>query len=107
VCRAQRLLELQAKRGCDALLLRVWVDDGGCSGYSYHYQLSEDPPSDDELVFTNGGASIAVDRTSMPLLAGATVDLEVSLMKQGFSIVDNPNAEKGCGCGTSFAVRMD
>ena len=89
------------------MTLRVWVDDGGCSGYSYHYKLTTEEPGPDDLVFQRDGASIVVDKTSMPLLSGATVGLEQSLMKQGFSIVDNPNAEKGCGCGTSFAVRMD
>lgn len=104
---SQRLTQLQESRGSREWKLRVWVDDGGCSGYSYHYELIDTAPTSDDMVFERDGASVVVDKMSMPLLAGSTVDLEVSLMKQGFSIVNNPNAEKGCGCGTSFAVRMD
>lgn len=104
---AQRILALQASRGKPDLRLRTWVDDGGCSGYTYMFELVDRAPLPSEREFTRDGASVLVDVVSMPLLAGATVDMEQSLMKQGFSIVANPNAEKGCGCGTSFAVRMD
>ena len=53
------------------------------------------------------GVEVLVDSISLPFLEGATLDLEASIIKQGFAITSNPNAEKGCGCGSSFAPRMD
>ena len=48
---------------------------------------------------------LAVDPVSFDLVKGATVDFEQELIKTGFEVVDNPNAEAGCGCGSSFAVK--
>ena len=81
-----------------------------CATYIHMHYSNSRPraPSSPKLrVFERYGAEVLVDDISMPFLEGASLDLEDSLIKQGFAIASNPNAEKGCGCGSSFAPRMD
>lgn len=86
-------------------LLRVRVDAGGCSGFQYRFDLMEGPPGERDLVFEKDGQKVVVDDVSLSFVDGATVDYVEELIKQSFQVVDNPNAETGCGCGSSFAAR--
>lgn len=86
----------------DARALRVSVEGGGCSGFSYRYDLVEGP-EDDDLVVEGNGALVVVDPTSLPFLAGAELDFVDEIMGQAFQI-QNPNAQSSCGCGTSFSL---
>ena len=83
------------------LALRVAVRPGGCSGFSYEMFFDTDIADDDQTV-TYGDVRIVVDPSSSMLLEGATLDYKDGLDQSGFSI-DNPNAQKTCGCGQSFS----
>lgn len=91
--------ELRAKEGKDALRLRVRVDGGGCSGFQYKLELTEESKDQDIEV----GDAVLTDDISMGFLDGATVQYQTGLIGSEFTI-ENPNATAGCGCGTSFSV---
>ena len=83
------------------LFLRVGVRPGGCSGFSYEMYFDSDIAEDDETA-DFGSIRVVVDPSSSMLLQGATLDYKDGLDQSGFSI-DNPNAQKTCGCGQSFS----
>ena len=82
--------------------LRIAIVGGGCSGYSYDMELDESERLDD-FVFVHNGLKVFVDPMSFQFLDGTTVDYIESFKYSGFNF-QNPNAEKTCGCGSSFAV---
>jgi iron-sulfur cluster assembly accessory protein len=82
--------------------LRISVEGGGCSGFSYKYDLADDA-TDEDLVIEKDGATVLIDQISLPYLDGSIVDFVDDLMGQSFQI-RNPNAVASCGCGTSFSV---
>jgi iron-sulfur cluster assembly accessory protein len=85
-----------------ATALRVSVEGGGCSGFSYRFALAAGPEADD-VVIERDGATVVIDTTSLPFIAGSEIDFVDDLMGQSFQ-VRNPNATASCGCGTSFAL---
>ncbi len=87
-----------------SLKLRVSVDGGGCSGFQYAFAFDEDI-GDDDTVIENGGAIMLVDVTSMQYLNGAEVDYLEGLEGARF-VVNNPNADSTCGCGSSFSMTV-
>lgn len=98
---AAKVAELLAQEGQPDLALRVAVRPGGCSGFSYEMFFDGDKAADDvELTF--GDVKVWVDPASNKLLAGATLDYKDSLQGGGFAI-NNPNAQRTCGCGQSFS----
>jgi iron-sulfur cluster assembly protein len=97
---AEHLKDLVADEGPDAGL-RLQVIPGGCSGFEYSLSLSA--PEDGDEVIHEGGATVIVDRFSVPYLLGAQVDYEESFQGAGF-IIKNPNASASCGCGKSFTA---
>src|ERR1700741_4996818 len=99
---AAKVAELMAEEGpAEELALRVAVRPGGCSGFSYEMFFDAETDENDERS-TYGGVSVVVDSTSKQLLVGATLDYKDGLQGAGFSI-NNPNATKTCGCGSSFS----
>jgi iron-sulfur cluster assembly accessory protein len=82
--------------------LRVSVEGGGCSGFSYKFDIDEGPQEGD-LVVERDGAKLVVDPVSLVYMAGSEIDFVDNLMGQSFQI-KNPNAVASCGCGTSFAL---
>jgi iron-sulfur cluster assembly accessory protein len=94
-----RLAEIGA--GDQGQALRVAVEGGGCSGFQYEIKL--DQPAQDDLILEGAGQKVVVDSTSLPFLAGATIDFSEELIGARF-IIDNPNASSSCGCGTSFSM---
>lgn len=86
----------------DKTALRVSVEGGGCSGFSYKYDLVNEQ-NDDDLVIEKLGAKVFIDSISVPYLDGSEIDFVDDLMGQSFQI-RNPNATASCGCGTSFAI---
>lgn len=96
-----KVKELIAQEGDEALMLRVAVRPGGCAGFSYEMFFDSQKDADD-MVDQQGGVSVVVDPSSAQLLTGATLDYKDGLQGAGFSI-DNPNAQKSCGCGNSFS----
>ena len=98
---ASKVAELISAEGDDALALRVAVRPGGCSGFSYEMFFDSDMAADD-LVTEKDGVRVVVDPSSAQLLTGATLDYKDGLQQAGFSI-DNPHAQRTCGCGSSFS----
>ena len=98
---ATKVSELIAAEGEDGLALRVAVRPGGCSGFSYEMFFDTDV-ADDDLTADYSGVKVVVDPSSAQMLTGATLDYKDGLNQAGFSI-DNPNAQRTCGCGSSFS----
>lgn len=82
--------------------LRVSVEGGGCSGFSYKFDLDGQPAGDD-IVIERDGATVLIDPMSLIYMAGSEIDFVDNLLGQSFQI-KNPNAVASCGCGTSFSV---
>jgi iron-sulfur cluster assembly protein len=81
--------------------LRLGVQGGGCSGLSYKIMFDTQPRERDRI-FQYGDVRVFVDPKSFIYLHGMKLDWEDTLMHQGF-VFQNPNAQKSCGCGTSFS----
>ena len=87
----------------ESVVLRVGVQGGGCSGFQYALGFdNEVNPTIDEVAELHG-IKVVVDRKSNMYLNGTEVDFYEGLEKRGFTF-NNPNAQKSCGCGTSFQV---
>ncbi|MEQ8818044.1 MAG: iron-sulfur cluster insertion protein ErpA [Thalassobaculum sp.] len=85
-----------------ALMMRVAVLGGGCSGFQYKFDF-DDTVNDDDHVFERDGVKVLVDDVSLDLLSGAQLDYKDELIGSYFA-VENPNATASCGCGTSFSI---
>jgi iron-sulfur cluster assembly protein len=83
--------------------LFIYVAGGGCSGLQYGMAVSEGEPEIDDVVVYDNGVKIVVDGKSVKYLDGAIINYKEDGLMSGFKIV-NPNAEKSCGCGSSFSV---
>lgn len=93
---------LVADEANDELKLRVFVTGGGCSGFQYGFTFDEIAAEDDTVVEKDGVTAL-VDPMSFQYLAGAQVDYVEGLEGSRF-VVNNPNAQTTCGCGSSFSV---
>ncbi|UXN04664.1 MULTISPECIES: iron-sulfur cluster insertion protein ErpA [unclassified Bartonella] len=98
---AKRINIILAKEP-DKKALRISVEGGGCSGFSYKYELV-DAQNEDDFVIEKNGAQILIDSISLPFIEGSEIDFVDDLMGQSFQI-NNPNAVSSCGCGTSFSI---
>ena len=98
---ATKVGELLTQEGEEDLALRVAVRPGGCSGFSYEMYFDTEV-NEADVVAGFDGVDVIVDPSSAMLLQGATMDYSDSLQNAGFSI-DNPNAQRTCGCGQSFS----
>lgn len=96
-----KVKELIDQEGQDGLMLRVAVRPGGCAGFSYEMFFDSEKDSED-MINDEFGVPVVVDPSSAQLLTGATLDYKDGLQGAGFAI-DNPNAQKSCGCGNSFS----
>lgn len=98
---ATKVSQLISAEGEDGLALRVAVRPGGCSGFSYD-MFFDSEVADDDLTTEHSGVRVVVDASSAMMLEGATLDYADGLTQAGFSI-NNPNAQRTCGCGSSFS----
>jgi len=99
---AARVRELMDAEGNPALMLRVQVSGGGCSGFQYGFDL-DTTVRDDDRVLEQHGVKVVIDEASLDLLQGSEIDFVENLMAAAFE-VRNPNATSTCGCGSSFAI---
>ena len=98
---AKQINAIMAKIG-KTDFLRVAVEGGGCSGFSYKFDFAESA-NEDDLVITRDGATVVIDEMSLEFLSGSEIDYSNELIGSAFKIV-NPNATANCGCGTSFSI---
>ena len=91
-----------AERQNKPAILRLAVDGGGCAGFTYKFELASETEDDDEIVETDG-VRLVVDPVSLELVKGSAVDFVEDLGGAAFKVT-NPNAQSGCGCGSSFSV---
>jgi iron-sulfur cluster assembly protein len=90
---------LAAKNAGAGIGLRLGIEKGGCAGLQYVISLDESKEGD--VVHAQDGVSLFVDQESLSYLRGCQVDYVDSLADSGFKL-NNPNASRSCGCGTSF-----
>ena len=98
---ARRISAIGAAEG-RAVMLRVAVEGGGCSGFQYQFDLV-DRANDDDIKVERDGAAALVDEMSLVLLKGSEIDFIDELAGAEFKI-RNPNAKSSCGCGVSFSI---
>ncbi|MCH7668532.1 MAG: iron-sulfur cluster assembly accessory protein [Acidobacteria bacterium] len=99
---AAKVGELIAAEGDISLGLRLTVRPGGCSGFSYEMYF-DSKIDESDVVSVTDGVRLIVDEDSTMKLSGSTVDYkEQGLQGSGFAI-NNPNQQRGCGCGQSFS----
>jgi len=99
---AAKRVELIARKQGRPPILRLSVEGGGCSGFQYRFDLADGAEADDSVSET-AGVRLVVDSVSLDLVGGSTVDYVESLGGAAFK-VENPQAESGCGCGSSFGI---
>ncbi|MEO9875789.1 MAG: iron-sulfur cluster insertion protein ErpA [Anderseniella sp.] len=98
---ARRIREIVADE-TDKTALRLAVNGGGCSGFSYEFEL-DGKAGDGDAVIERDGATLLIDSISLVYVLGSEVDFVDDLMAAQFQ-VNNPNATASCGCGTSFSI---
>ena len=100
---AAKVADLIAEEGNPDLKLRVFVQGGGCSGFSYGFTFDE-ISNEDDTTMTKNGVSLLIDAMSYQYLVGAEIDYKDDLDGAQFIIKNNPGATSTCGCGSSFSA---
>jgi len=98
----EKVQDLLAEENDPALKLRIFVQGGGCSGFSYGFTF-DNLVNEDDFDLEFGPVHVLVDAMSRQYLEGAEVDYTEEVMGSQF-IIRNPNAQSTCGCGSSFSV---
>ena len=98
-----KITSLLAEENNPELMLRTFVQGGGCSGFQYGFTFDEDQNEDDFEFDIGNNYKMLVDALSMQYLQGAVIDYVEDVMGANFSI-KNPNAQTTCGCGSSFSI---
>ncbi len=99
---AARIRAVIEEKNGDVTGLRVGLQDGGCSGYTYLLEFEPEADTED-VVIEKEGAKIFVHPLHVPFLAGSVLRWNEDRFQSGF-VLDNPNIKRMCGCGVSFDV---
>jgi iron-sulfur cluster insertion protein len=99
---ALKVKELIEEEQNDQLMLRVYIEGGGCSGFQYGFTFDQEA-SEDDFKFVNHGVTLLIDSLSFQYLMNADIDFKEDLEGAHF-IIRNPNAKSSCGCGSSFSA---
>ena len=102
VARVGHLLDAEKENNNSNLMLRVYVNGGGCSGFTYGFEFDDKVEPGDHL-FEIDGITVVSDNSSLDLIGGSQLDWVESLGGASFQL-KNPNATAQCGCGASFSV---
>ena len=83
------------------IYLRVFVDAGGCSGFQYKFELTQDKdepinPKDD-IIYVADETRVVIDTASLDLIRGSTIDFTQEMIKSSFAVTNNPQSESACG----------
>lgn len=99
----EKIIDILIDENNPSLMLRTFVQGGGCSGFQYGFTF-DDQLNDDDFEFPlNEKYKLVVDAMSMQYMNGAVIDYKDDIMGSNFNI-KNPNAQTTCGCGSSFSV---
>jgi iron-sulfur cluster insertion protein len=99
---AEKVKEIRSEENIeDSYALRLKVQGGGCSGFSY--DLYFDQQQDIDQSFECHGVKLICDQMSLMYLMGTEIDYVEGLHGAGFKF-NNPNVKSTCGCGSSFSV---
>lgn len=111
----QYLASIKRSDRPETVFLRVFVDSGGCSGFQYKFEIDFDDgggidPQQDIVITAstqNGDKAVRVviDTASLEMIQGSTLDYIREMIKSSFVVLNNPQSEQACGCGSSFAVK--
>jgi len=99
---AEEIRGLLERQGKAEAALRVFVSGGGCSGLNYGMAI-DDSIEEGDFIYNCHGVKVVVDPLSVNYIKGASVDYVEDVMGGGFKI-ENPNAVRSCGCGSSFST---
>lgn len=99
---AAKVASLIEEENNPQLKLRLYVSGGGCAGFQYGFSFDDQVAGDDMQIVTDG-VTLLIDAMSQQYLIGARVDYEDSLEGSRF-VIQNPNAQSSCGCGSSFSI---
>jgi iron-sulfur cluster insertion protein len=97
-----KIADLFAEEGNPNLKLRTFVQGGGCSGFSYGFTFDEEQ-NEDDFVVEKSTIKVLIDAMSMQYLQGAEIDYKEDLSGSQF-VIQNPNAQSTCRCGSSFSI---
>lgn len=97
-----KISDLIREENNPSLVLRTFIQGGGCSGFNYGFTFDEEV-NDDDFTIDIGDCRVVVDSMSMQYLDGATIDYKTEKFNSQF-VITNPNAKTTCGCGSSFSV---
>ncbi len=98
-----KVIDLLNEENNPELMLRTFVQGGGCSGFQYGFTFDEEQNDDDFEIALNDKWKMVVDAMSMQYLQGAEIDYKDDINGSQF-VIKNPNAQTTCGCGSSFSV---
>lgn len=99
----QKVIDLLIDENNPKLMLRTFVQGGGCSGFQYGFTFDEEINEDDFEMPLDEKWKVVIDSMSMTYMAGAVIDYKEDLQGSSFTI-KNPNAQTTCGCGSSFSI---
>jgi iron-sulfur cluster insertion protein len=97
-----KINDLLLEENTPTTFLRTFVQGGGCGGMQYGFTFDTEK-NDDDFEVNIGKFNVVVDSMSMQYLEGATIDYKDDLMGSSF-VIQNPNAQTSCGCGSSFGI---
>jgi iron-sulfur cluster insertion protein len=98
-----KILDLLIDENNPGLMLRTFVQGGGCSGFQYGFTFDDTKNEDDFEFQINETYKFVIDSMSMTYMSGAVIDYKEELMGSQF-VIKNPNATTTCGCGSSFSA---
>ena len=75
--------------------------------YKFMLESNDELDEEDDHVFERDGAKVVIDDVSYEFVKGSTIDFEEEMIRSSFAVINNPNSESGCGCGVSFAAKID
>ena len=97
---AEKIRDIMTRQSLEGYGLKIQVLPGGCAGFSYDFIFLKEPEAGDQILEFSG-LRVFIDKTSLAMLKGATIDYSEGLQGGGVQVI-NPNARSTCGCGKSF-----